>query len=63
MPLFYRGWNIITRLRETVLVIKAEMPGKDLDKILGGDYGALILVDKYSARLLSCDKLRADVPS
>jgi len=62
MPLFYRGWDIITRLRETVLVIKAEMPGKDLDKILGGDYGALILVDEYSARLLSCDKLRAPSP-
>jgi hypothetical protein len=61
MSSLYRGYNIIHRLGVgTVLIIKAEVDRDDMEKLLGGSYYGLFIVDNYKVELCECETLEAN---
>jgi hypothetical protein len=53
MPSIYKGYDVVTRLgKETVIILKAEVGGEDVKKLLEGDYPYLFVLDEYEVELL-----------
>jgi hypothetical protein len=59
MSSVYRGFDVITRIGiGSTIVIKAEMEKEAIQSLLGGDYNALFILDRYDVELYSRESLK-----
>ncbi|MCC6018965.1 MAG: hypothetical protein LM601_08035 [Candidatus Verstraetearchaeota archaeon] len=58
MPLIYKGFDVVTRVGGSAIIIKARMEKGVIQSQLGGDYNCLFILDKYNVDFYSFENMK-----